>query len=586
MSAPPVRPSIVKYVYTHNPFYAISAVLMLYAIRTAYERLGIEAGNCWLMTGALAGYTLLLAVIGVWIVRWGRVWEDARSILLLLLLLFLAVSISADDLFVKAETSSTATTLLACGFLFAATVSEGVLWGARVRLGLRYRIPYHLMLALFFVAPWFYSPGVHPQFELWLDWLLLLFPVVAAVLFLSLLPAVRGGARYVAANGTPWPWPWFPGTAFAVIAGVVGLRSYALTMTFGLDGDIWRKLPSGRAIVFDTVWGTYFLVPLGFAIAILLLEVAFVAANRRVAQQVVAGAGMLLALALPWIDDPISHTFQQVVMGRIGSPFWLTTWGLIGFYAWAWFRGAPLAGRSVLLTSALLTVVGRSTLDLGTLTAPQPWPLLVVGALLLAHGVRVRSSWACATASLLVTAGLWFLLPRTPLAELRAIICVDLLWAACATIGFAFHDSLAFALRVVGAAMFPVSTLLAIASEPGAAMPLWLRALYLVVLGIVCLLVARAWRNLWYLYGFGGMVGVTAYAGAVGAFHRAANLLGRDAIIAFAWSFGTLLVALLISAQKARWLPRKMWPRWRNGHARTVEIKPSATTNGLSAEGS
>jgi hypothetical protein len=203
MAAPAVRPSIVKYLYTHNPFYAISAVLMLYAIRTAYERLGIEAGNCWLMTGALAGYTLVLAVIGVWIVRWGKVWEDARSILLMLLVLFLAVSISADDLFVKVETSSTATALLACGFLFAATVSEGVLWGAGVRLGWRYRVPYHLMLALFFGAPWLYSPGLHPQFELWLDWLLLLFPVAAAALFLSLLPAVRGGAGSVAANGTP-----------------------------------------------------------------------------------------------------------------------------------------------------------------------------------------------------------------------------------------------------------------------------------------------------------------------------------------------------------------------------------------------
>ena len=81
----------------------------------------------------LAGYTLVLATIGVWIVRWGKVWEDARSILLLLLILFLAVSISADGLFVKAEAASAATSLLLCGFLFSAVVSEGVLWGAGVR---------------------------------------------------------------------------------------------------------------------------------------------------------------------------------------------------------------------------------------------------------------------------------------------------------------------------------------------------------------------------------------------------------------------------------------------------------------------
>src|SRR5262249_41033096 len=156
MAATAVRPSVVKYLYTHNPFYAISAVLMLYAMRAAYERLGIQASNCWLMTGVLAAYTLVLAGIGVWIVCWGKVWEDARSILLLLLLLFLAVSISADDLFVKAETSATATPLLLCGFLFSATVSEAVLWGAGIRLGLLYRVPYHLMLALFYLAPWFY----------------------------------------------------------------------------------------------------------------------------------------------------------------------------------------------------------------------------------------------------------------------------------------------------------------------------------------------------------------------------------------------------------------------------------------------
>jgi|GEM_PF-743410 len=587
MAAPAVRPSIVKYLYTHNPFYAISAVLMLYAIRTAYERLGIEAGNCWLMTGALAGYTLVLAVIGVWIVRWGKVWEDARSILLMLLVLFLAVSISADDLFVKVETSSTATALLACGFLFAATVSEGVLWGAGVRLGWRYRVPYHLMLALFFGAPWLYSPGLHPQFELWLDWLLLLFPVAAAALFLSLLPAVRGGAGSVAANGTPWPWPWFPGAAFGVIAAAVSLRSYALTMTFGLDGDIWRKLPSGRAIVFDTIWGTYFLVPLGFAIAILLLEIALVTANRRLAQRVVNATAILLALALPWIDEPISRAFQQAVVHKIGSPLWLTIWGLVAFYGWAWLRGVPTAGQCGLASVALLTLVGRQTVDLETLTAPQPWPLLAIGTLLLAHGIRVRSSRACAAASFLVTAGLWYLLPRTPLAELRTVVCADLLWAAWATIGFAFHDPLALTLRVVGAAMFPVSTLAAMASESGTAMPVWVRALYLIVLAIVCLVVARAWRNLWYLYGFGGMLGVAAYAGAVSGFHKAANLIGRDAMIAFAWSFGALLVALLISAQKASWLPRKMWPRWRNASGETLPVKPNgAAANGLSADAS
>jgi hypothetical protein len=563
MAASAVRPTMVKYLYIHNPFYAISAVLMLYAIRAAYEALGSQASNCWLMTGGLAGYTLLLAAIGVWIVRWGKVWEDARSILLLLLLLFLAVSISADDLFVKAETSSTATILLLCGFLFSAAVSEGVLRGAGIRLGLRYRIPYHLMLTLFYLAPWFYSPGLHPQLEVWLDWLLLLFPCVAAILFLSLLPAVRGGARYLAANGTPWPWPWFPGVAFGVIAAAVSLRSYALTMTFGLDGDIWKKLPSGRAIVFDTIWGTYFLVPLGFAILILLLEIALVTANRRFAERIVNAAGSLLLLAFPWGDDAVFHAFLQTVVRTVGSPLWLTLWGLIAFYVRAWLRGVPHAVPAGLAAGAFLAVVGRQTVDLDTLTAPQAWPLLVIGAILLARGIWLHSSSICAAGCAIVTCGLWFLLPQISLGELRLPICGSILWAALGAIGLVFHDRLAHALRILAAGLFPVAALWTIAAEPAASAPLLIRGGYLVLLAIVCLLIARVWRNLWFLYGFGGMIGVSAYAGIVSSFHRAAALVGRDAMLAFAWSLGTLLLAFLISAQKARWLPRRIWPRWR-----------------------
>jgi len=562
--------SIRKYLYTHNPFYAISAVLMLYSIRTAYETLGFGTANCWLMTGALAGYTLVLAVIGVWIVRWGRVWEDARSILLLLLILFLAVSISADDLFVKAEASRSATMLLLCGFLFSATVSEAVLWGAGVRLGALYRIPYHSMLALFYFAPWIYSLWLYPQYEAWLDWMLLAFPVVAAVLFLCLLPAVRGGSQYVAANGTPWPWPWFPGTAFGVIAAAVSLRSYALTMTFGLDGTIWKKLPSGRVIVFDTIWGTYFLVPLALAILVLLLEMGLVTPNRRLVQRAMHLAPFLLLFALPWGEGPVFRGFLQTVVGTIGSPLWLTTWLLLAFFGWAWFRGVVGAYRSLLATGAVLSIVGPRTIDIDTLIPLQPWPLLIIGGVLLVQGVRQRSSRICTIANLFMTLCLWLLLPRMGLTEFRAMICVNVLWFGTLTLGLVFHDSFARLLRHLSAAMFPLATLLAVADSRAAEIALLWRIAYLVVLAIGCLTIARWWRSLWFLYGFGGMVGVTAYAGVVVGFRRAAELIGRDAMTAFVWSLGMLLLAFLISAQKARWLPRKIFPWRTNGNGMSV----------------
>ncbi len=360
MSRSAQRPSVLRYLYTHNPFYAVSAVLMLYAIWAAYSRLEFGPGSTWLMTGVLAGYTLLLATIGIWIVRWGKVWEDARSILLLLLVLFLAVSISADSLFVRADTSRSATFLLVWGFLFSASVSEAVLWGAGVELGALYRVSYHLLLALFYVAPWWYSPELHPRSEESLDWMLLLFPLAAAVLLLSLWPAVRGGARYVAQNGTPWSWPLFPGTAFGVIAGAVGLRSYALTMTFGLDGSIWKKYPGGRSIVFDTIWGPYFLVPLAFAILVLVLEVGLVSRNRRIVQRVMNFAPLMLVLALPWTDGKVFREFFGVFVTTVGSPLWWTCWLLLALYVWASFRGVRFAAQLSLAAGASLRLSARA----------------------------------------------------------------------------------------------------------------------------------------------------------------------------------------------------------------------------------
>jgi hypothetical protein len=131
--------------------------------------------------------------------------------------------------------------------------------------------------------------------------------------------------------------------------------------------------------------------------------------------------------------------------------------------------------------------------------------------------------------------------------------------------------------------MFPVATLFAIAGDTASAMPILVRALYVALLALVCLLVTWTRHDLWFLYGFGGMVGASVYTFAVSGFHRAAAVIGREAMTAFLWSSGALLLGLLISAQKARWLPRRIWPRWRNGN-RIEVLKPDGAANGLSAD--
>ncbi len=45
-------------------------------------------------------------------------------------------------------------------------------------------------------------------------------------------------------------------------------------------------------------------------------------------------------------------------------------------------------------------------------------------------------------------------------------------------------------------------------------------------------------------------------------YREAATRVGREAIAAFSWSCGTLLIGVLISAYKAHWLPPNLWPKW------------------------
>ena len=102
-------------------------------------------------------------------------------------------------------------------------------------------------------------------------WLLFGFATVAGLIFLTLLPAARRGAAYVAGNGSPWRWPLYPWTLFILLALAVPARAYLLCISMHLpQGDAQGQL----------VIGPYFLVPFGFALAALLLEIGLESRRR------------------------------------------------------------------------------------------------------------------------------------------------------------------------------------------------------------------------------------------------------------------------------------------------------------------
>ncbi|MCA9073454.1 MAG: hypothetical protein KDA93_00370 [Planctomycetaceae bacterium] len=573
---PKKRKSVVMQLYTHNPFYVISAMLMLASVLSVYGEMEIGAINCWIMMGVLAGYTALLAVIGVLIVRWGKVWEDARSILLLLLVLFLAVSISADDLFANMESSSEGWPLSLFGLLFSSIVTELVLWGTRIRFGWRYRIPLHLTYALFYAAPWFVSSSLTLGSRTMIAWRVFLFPIAAAGILLTLLPAVRGGPKAVADNGTPWRWPLYPWIAFGVIVGAVAVRTFALSLSFGPTGPLWVRFPSGRWIMsFDTMWGPYFLIPLVYAALTLFLEAGFVTGKRNLVRRVLTLSPLMLVLALP-IGGPVFRRFFNEFTTTLGSPLWLTVCLLIALYAWAWWRGAERAEVGLLASGCLLSVVAPTTTGFFSLSEPHVWPLITVGTIVLILGVSRRSTWMCLASSGLLTFALWLVLPETPLAEQRMQLSAHLFWSAVVVLGFVYRDGWARVLRLVGAAIMPVAGVLAMVAPGVSDIPLNTRLLYLLLLTIVSLLIARRYRSRWYLYAFTALMAVNFYGLATIGFRGTVQALGRTATTAALWSGGTLLTAVLISAHKAGWLPTRLFPHWRNGHGSSVSA--AATT--------
>src|SRR5437762_2395562 len=90
-----------RWVCTANPFYVVSAGLFLAGLWLSFgdPRL-IE--NTWAMIVGLGGYTLLLAGTAYVLVRHMKLWDDARTVLLLLVLMFLATSVTFDEVLVVA----------------------------------------------------------------------------------------------------------------------------------------------------------------------------------------------------------------------------------------------------------------------------------------------------------------------------------------------------------------------------------------------------------------------------------------------------------------------------------------------------
>jgi hypothetical protein len=433
------RWGLVRWVGTKNPFYALSALLVLVGL---WRSFGAQASpeQTWALMFGLAGYTLLLAWPACLLVRFGGVWDDVRTVLLLVVLMFLATSVTFDVSLVRNPALGLACSGLGLGL--AVLLSEAMLRTLRLHLPAAFRWPYYLFLTLFFVYPAaLVSLLDRPRGEA-LEWALFGFSATAGLVALTLLPAIRRGREYVRDNGSPWRWPMYPWALYVFLGFGVVARSFLLC---------WSMQPIERTDPERLIFGAYFLVPFLFAVAVLLLEIGLVA--RRSGPMLVAllmPAGLVyLAIAGDGADE-LYWGFLRHFRERLGAtPLYLTVAASGGFYVYAALRGIARAIDLLALAVGALVVIGPNTLDLHRLGPARAWPLLVIAVLELGLGLRRRSAPRC----LMGLVGLTLAACLTPGESVphRAPAVFHAVLAAWLLLGAAFRDAYGRFLRASGA---------------------------------------------------------------------------------------------------------------------------------------
>jgi hypothetical protein len=543
---------LVRFVYTNNPFYVLSAWCVFWGLRSSFDTSGESFATVALMI-CLTGYTALLAAWACFLIRVGQVWDDVRSMLILVVLMLLATSVSLDD--ALAADPLVGSICFLAGLAFAILVSEGLLFGMRLRLPMLFRLPYYLTLALFFLYPIALNRGLHTPRSPVLHWALFGFSSVAGLVFLTLLPAVRRGAEYVRNNGSPWPWPWYPWVLFGVLGlGILG-RAYYLCVSMHFVG--------GTA----TIFGPYFWVPFLLAVNVLVLEAGLVSRSKGTMRVAMIATAALVALAItgpPW--EAADHGFLGMFMRTTGaSPLFLTLIAVGAFYAVAAMRRVPFAFDALCASAAALAVVGCGTVDLKSLVAPYGLPLLAVAGLQASAALRRSSAPRCLLAACCLVAAATLDLQGTWFTAHRGLIPMHLLLASVLLIGAAFRGWFAELLQHLGAALLLAAGVVSVVGDPGmlgdppAALLMAYPALAIAVA------VGYGWLvgNRWYFASAAGIsLGWLTLGGWRVYRHLRHSIPGLHYL---AWGVFFFVVAMLISLMKAglaqRWLPRPQGQR-------------------------
>ena len=536
------KPGIVKFLYTQNPFYLIGTAILLYGLRIATDSGDYFATHPHVLPMILGMVMVVMAATAVTIIKFGGVWDDARTIVLSILILAVN-AVTCCDATVLGQPMTTAA-ILGGGFLLVVAIWETLVRSLRVVFPTAMRLPFYLILSLIF----FYSLLFGP--EDMLPWLasfsaagkLYAFGWILALAMLMCLPAIRASRQMFRENGTPWSWPAYPWSIFVVLVGVACLRLYFMSLAF-IPEYGW-----GNPI------GVHFYVPVLFATAVLLFEawqVESKAPSLGVGGFATFSIAMLL-LSLPLSQNEKYLDFFGELTSSIASPFWITLMLLLVYAGVFLLRGKT---KMRVVISSLLLIAGFAGSDQMMMTAEvhSMWPLFGLLALQNYWAIRTGTIERWTTAGVATSVVCGILISSFNL-QLGWFVGFQTMLAYCLVIGLVFTGQQAVWLRLIAIGLMMIcSSAMTIAAFANFADG-WQAVGYIVSLQVVA---AIAWsvfrwpllaRTPLLLTPFLALTSASNYSVGLG------NILSQQSALLITSAGICFLFGFLISSYKAGWL--------------------------------
>ena len=541
------KPGIGKFLYTQNPFYLIGTAILLYGLRVATDTGSSFAAQPHLLPLVLAMVMVVMAITAITIIRFGGVWDDARTIVLSILLLAVNVVTSCDGIIRTQPLTSAA--ILVGGFLLSVGIWEALIRCLKVSFPLAVRLPFYFILSLVFFYSLLFGPvnfGTPDKLP-WLSqfsaaWKLYAFGWLLAFGMLMCLPAIRASRQMFRDNGTPWSWPAYPWSIFVVLVGVACLRLYFMTLSF---------IPQHGWI---NPIGVHFYVPVLFAAAVLVFE-AWQVESKRSSLGVGGFATFsvaILLISLPNSSNEMYVQFFGELTTSIASPFWISLMLLLAYASVFLLRGKT---KMQWVISSLLLVAGFARADQTTMTTEiySFWPL--IGLILLQNYWAVRADtikqWTTAAVATSVASG-WLISPSDlPMAW---FVSTQMIMVYCLLIGLAFTGQRAIWLRLIAIVlMVACSSVITVAAFAKFANG-WQAVSYIASLQLLALLAWYACRWPLLLRTPLLLMPILLLALAANFSLELEQLLGQQSNLLIAVASGCFAVGFLISAYKAGWL--------------------------------